>query len=207
MRRVEVNRGGTHFVSPFPDRPENNIYRAMINEEEHELEWHYDDENIDVSFFKADTEKVHVLAGKIDTDNPHQFTRGILAGGSILVTDMTTSALIAVILKETTEISNTYLIIATGEMQNFDQTDDPVPEPEPPPQYYEIVEWGDDHVEVEGIGTHITLPVSADNVDCFILNPDGSEYIGFDPEPCGDHCIIHLSPGNQTLWYKVVITQ
>ena len=211
MRKIEIAKGVTHSVSDYPGPPDDNIYRAMINEEDHELEWHHDEDNRDDSYFKADTENVHVLAGAIDPDHveAHYFTRGILNGGSISVDPpLEDSALIAMILVETTPESSTYLIIATGKLKNEGQLLDqvfPVPPP-PDPPLWTVNQWGSNRVLVEGISAHITLPVSANNVDCFILNPDGSEYIGFEPEPSGNHCIVHLSPGNQTLWYKVVIS-
>ena len=206
MRRIEIDKGEHHILSQPPGPPDDNIFRTDTNE----LEWHYDPDHIDDSYVKVDTEKVHVLAGKIDTDDPHTFSRGVLAGGSILVDAMTTSALIAMILKEETDSYNSYLIIATGKMENNEQEIDPIlpapPHPNPPLYMWHNPDfWGDDPVWVEGIDAHITLPVPAGNVDFFILNPDGSEYIGIDPEPQGDHCILHLSQNNQTLWYKLVI--
>jgi len=213
MRRIEIDKGGTHSVSDPPGVPEDRVYRALINEQgDHELGWHYDPENIDDSFFKADAENIQALAGKIDTEDRHSFTRGVLSGGSILVAPITSSALIAVILVEITPDFRTYLIISTGEMKNtdFNPTQDPTPPPAGHPWLYyledPVEDWGHEPVLVEGIGAHITLPIPAANVIEFLtLNPDGSDRVRLDPEPQGEHCILHLSPGNETLWYRFVI--
>ncbi len=216
MRRIEIDKGEQHVHSQPPEAPEDHIYKAMIDveEEEHELEWHYDEENIDDSYVKTDTDNVHVLAGAIDTGHIeiHHFYRGVLDGGSIEVDPPDAdSALIAMILVEATPESSTYLIIATGKMENTEFQETEVQPPTEPRMYYiaEPVQenWGNEPVLVEGVGARITLPVSAIRVDCYTLNPDGSEHTGFDPEPSGDQCIVHLSPDNQTLWYKVVINE
>jgi len=205
MRRMEIDKGETHSVSDPPDPPQDHIFLTDTGE----LEWQYDPENIDPSFFKADTENVQALAGKIDTEDRYSFSRGVLSRGSISVDPITSSALIAVILVQTTPDFRTYLIIATGEMENTEFA----PSLGPPglPQLYYLPEpqenyWGHEPVLVEGIGAHITLPVPAGNVIEFLtLYPDGSDHVQLDPEPQGEHCILHLSPDNETLWYRVVI--
>jgi hypothetical protein len=211
MRRIEVDIGDIHSVSTAPDAPEDHIFRADIGEVTHEIEWHYDPENIDDSFFKADTENVQVLAGAIDSVQSHSFTRGILNGGSIGNVTLTASALIAVILVESIETSRTYLIIATGKMENdgFDPSLGPDPEPGEPQTYYfeDTQDWGNAPVWVEGIGADITLPFPVGIVEQFYsLNPDGSDHTELEPEPHGQQCILHLIAANETLWYRLRIT-
>ena len=207
MRKIEIAKGVTHSVSDYPGPPDDNIYRAMINEEDHELEWHHDEDNRDDSYFKADTENVHVLAGAIDTDHveAHYFTRGILNGGSISVDPpLEDSALIAMILVETTPESSTYLIIATGKLENCNQE---LRETELGSGIWYVHNPGEDHVEVEGIDADITLPIPAGSVDEFYsLNPDGSEDVELEPEAHGEEqCILNLLSTHETLWYKLVI--
>jgi len=212
MARIEIDKGDTHSVSDPPGVPEDDIYRAMIDEDEHELEWHYDPENIDDSFFKADIENVHVLAGAIDQVQFHRFIRGVLQGGSIGNISLTTSALMAVILVETTPSQRTYLIIATGEIVNDDQEIDPVPPIPPPfpdPQLYELHTpnyYGRAPVFVEGMAADITLPYPPDRVEWRALDPTGAPG---DPLPMEDlitECRLHLSLNHETLWYKLVIS-
>jgi hypothetical protein len=209
MARIEIDKGDTHSLSDPPGVPEDDIYRAMIDEDEHELEWHYDPENIDDSFFKADTEHVHVLAGAIDRAQPHRFYRGVLSGGTIDNIALTTSALIAVILLQDTPDFRTYLIIATGKLENTGFRPQPY-SPGPPPLFNlpepQEIYWGHEPILVEGIGAEILLPVSAGSVIEFLtLTPEGSDGVGLDPEPHGEQCILRLSPDNETLWYRFVI--
>jgi hypothetical protein len=207
MRRIEIDKGPEQIIPVEPGEPEDHIYKAMIGENEHELEWHFDEDNRDDSYFKADTENVHVLAGAIDTEHVeiHLFERGVLAGGSISVDPpLEDSALIAMILVETTPESSTYLIIATGKMQNFGQI---LEETYEGSGIWFVVNEGGDHVEVEGIGAQIIFPIPVGYVRYYSLNPDGSDNVELEPESYGEHCIVHLSPNNNTLWYKVVIRE
>jgi hypothetical protein len=181
-----------------------------------EIEWHYDEDNIDDSFVKVDTENVHVLAGAIDSNHVeiHHFSGGVLNGGSIEVDPpLADSALIAMILIETDDTSSTYLIIATGKMENTGQSiisapSPPNPPPPEPPVWWQVDTWVQSpfRVLVEGIRARITLPVPAGNVDFYSLNADGSEHTELEPEPLGAQCRLHLSPDYETLWYKLVIT-
>jgi hypothetical protein len=169
------------------------------------LEWHYDPENIDDSFFKADTENVQVLAGAIDQVDFRRFYRGVLNGGSIGNISLSTSALIAVIFLETGANERTYLIIATREIQNTDQG------------YNDLGEgWfsfgdpagnrGDPPVLVEGTDADIVLPFPGGQVQWWALDPTG---VPVEPplliEDLGEDCRLHLSPDNHTLWYKLVV--
>jgi hypothetical protein len=154
---------------------------------------------------------VQVLAGAIGSQQ-FSFGKGVFAGGGTIdVYTISSSALIAVIRRDTTAGVTTYLIIATGEMENFGQeiSEAPVPPAPPPPPTYYIIPgggWGEDHVEVEGIGAYIILPVSAGNVTLHSLNPDGSENTELDVDELENYCGLRLSADNETLWYKVVIT-
>ena len=208
MARIEIDKGDTHSVSDPPGVPEDHVYRALINEQgDHELGWHYDPENIDPSFFKADTENVQVLAGAIDHVDFHRFYRGVLNGGSIGNISLMTSALIAVILVQDTSSEQTYLIVATGEMENEGEILNEAYVPPPPePSLWIVNQWGSNRVLVEGIGADITLPVPAGSVRFYSLNPDGSEHVELEPESIGAQCRLHLLPTCETLWYKFVIT-
>ncbi len=211
LRRMEINKGEEHFVSQTPAPPQDHIFRTDTGE----LEWYNDPDHRDDAFFKADTENVQVLAGAIDTDSPHYFTSGVLAGGSIGDISLTTSALIAMIFRDISpEGTKTYLITATGEIENTGQRLDDAPRPQHLPDWAPDIWkavgiWALDpfEVRVEGIGAYIRLHVQQDRVRFFSLNPDGSENTELDVDDLENYCGMRLSENNETLWYKVVITQ
>jgi hypothetical protein len=96
------------------------------------------------------------------------------------------------------------------ENDGFDPTpNDPPPAGEPQTYFLEDPQgdWGHDRVLVEGIDADITLPFPVEGVDEFYsLNPDGSDHTELEPESQGQQCILHLSPINETLWYRLRIT-
>jgi hypothetical protein len=154
---------------------------------------------------KADTNSVQVLAGAIGSQQ-FSFGKGVFAGGGTIDVDpITSSALIAVIRRDTTGGVTTYLIIATGEMENTGQS---LEQHATNPELWRVETWAQEpfEVRVEGIGSYIILPVSAGNVTFHSLNPDGSENTELDVDELENYCGLRLSVSNQTLWYKVVIT-
>jgi hypothetical protein len=203
MRRVETDKAESHIEPDPPADPEDHIYRTDTGQ----LQWYNDPDHRDDAFFKADTENVHVLAGAIG-EQQFTFQRGILADGSISVYPITSSALIAMILRDISpQGTKTYLIIATAEMQNFGQEiSDPVSPPGEYPELRVITEWGEDHVEVDAIEAYIILPVPPGNVTFHSLNPNGSENTQLDVDQMENYCGLRLSASNETLWYKLVIT-
>jgi hypothetical protein len=213
MRRIEVDKGEQHSSPQIPPPPQDNIYRTDTNE----LEWHYDPstpESLANSFFKADTEKVQVLAGAVDRIASHPFIRGVLSGGSISVSPHppSTSALIAVILVKSDPNSCTYLIIATGKMENDSQEIDPVlptpPFPDPPLfQWHAENIWGHGPVWVEGINAQITMAFPENQVQWWALSPTGFPGDAQLPvENLGaESSRLHLLESYETLWYKLEI--
>jgi hypothetical protein len=218
LRRIEIGKGDEHFASETPELPEDYIFRTDTGE----LEWYNDPSSHEtraLSFFKVDTENVHVLAGAIDTEHMeiHHFNHGVLADGSIEVDPPSAdSAMIAVILRDISpEGIKTYLITATGKIENTGQRLQNAPRPQNLPDWAPLVWksvriWAAEpfEVRVEGIGAYITLHVHHNRVRFFSLNPDGSENTELDVDNLGgDYCGIRLSEDNQTLWYKVEITR
>jgi len=206
MRRIEIAKGEEHSVSEYPEEPDPHIYETDTRE----LMWHEPSE--DQGFVKVDAYNVQAVIGFIG-NHSFQFIRGLLGGGSIRVLQITSTAIIGVILRETTPSSSTYLIVATGEIQNTGQSVQPVeppPYPNSPYTWYELVRWALDpfHVLVEGIDAYITIPIRANHVEWYALDPQG--YRGDAPLPkddLGTATRLNISPDYQTLWYEVVITQ
>jgi hypothetical protein len=122
--------------------------------------------------------------------------------------------MIAMILRDISpDDTRTYLIIATGNIENTLQFHPQAPRPGNLPPWAPV-EWRSEgtwaadpfEVRVEGIGAYIILPVPAGNVTFHSLNPDGSEQTLLDVDDLENYCGLQLSENNQTLWYKVVIT-
>jgi hypothetical protein len=154
---------------------------------------------------KVDAENIQALIGFIQNPgNPYEFNHGILDGGSIEVISIESTAIIAVILRESTPASNTYLIIATGKIENEGLDIQPIGD------LFEIgpLGWGSEPIWVEGIGAYIILPIQSENVEWYALDPQGNR-IG-DPLPkdaLETGCGLALSEDHQTLWYELVIAQ
>jgi hypothetical protein len=65
--------------------------------------------------------------------------------------------------------------------------------------------WGQPPVLCEGVGVEIVLPVAADRVRCWPLDPAG---VRRDPWPAVQHngkALLRLGPEHKTLWYEVEI--
>ncbi len=202
MKRIEIDKGEEHFQSQTPLEPDPPIYETDTGE----LQWQEPDEGQGI--VKVDAENIQALVGYIeDPQNPFEFEHGLLDGGSIRVLDIESTAIIAVILKESTPASNTYLIIATGKIENEGLDID---ETSPGSGLFFIGEggWGSEPILVEGIDANITIPIPINNVEWYALDPQG--YRDGDPLPkddLGTACGLHLSPDHETLWYELIVAQ
>jgi hypothetical protein len=194
IRGVKRKIGHTHSVPALPEDP-----HPTYTTDTEELVWELGDA-AGSEFVKADTLNCQIIVGHL-ADNVYQFEEGILADGSITVGSIESTALIAVILKETSGGTSTYIIIATGETENTDQKLDDEGE-----GYYSLNRWGEAPVLVEGINAYITLHVAAENVDFYALDPQGRRKTDLPVEEIGENCGLQLSSSNETLCYEVVVT-
>ncbi len=70
-----------------------------------------------------------------------------------------------------------------------------------------LSDWGGGPVYAEGIPAAITLPVSAERVTCYILDPKGNRQKTIVVEQAGkDQTRITIKPEYKTIWYEIAIS-
>lgn len=70
-----------------------------------------------------------------------------------------------------------------------------------------LSDWGSGPVYAEGIPATVTLPVNAEKVKCYILDPQGNRQGAIAVEQAGSNKTkIIIKPEYKTIWYEIVIS-
>lgn len=69
-----------------------------------------------------------------------------------------------------------------------------------------LTDWGEGPIQAEGISATISLPVSAENVKCYALDPRGDRKLEIPATKLKNwKSEIVLNPEYQTIWYEIII--